>query len=149
MSTSIDGEPLDRWCNGRALAVDARLELFCTVCDAVEYAHERRIVHRDLKPSNVLVRADGTAKLLDFGIAKLATPDADTTGGMTRRGLRLLTPEYASPEQVRGDPIGPESDVYSLGVMLYELLCGRRPVSGSRVALGGSDSATRLRLSRK
>ncbi|MGH7555064.1 MAG: serine/threonine-protein kinase, partial [Longimicrobiales bacterium] len=121
----VEGEPIDHWCDARRLAIEARLELFGTVCDAVEYAHGRQIVHRDLKPSNILVRGDGTVKLLDFGVAKLVSPDGAAVSDQTRTGLRLLTPEYASPEQVRGDAVTSASDVYSLGVLLYELLTGR------------------------
>jgi serine/threonine protein kinase/tetratricopeptide (TPR) repeat protein len=128
----VAGEPIDSWCDTRRLAIEARLELFCTVCDAVEYAHDRRIVHRDLKPSNVLIRSDGVVKLLDFGIAKLVAPERGTADAFTNPGLRLLTPEYASPEQIRGDTASPRSDVYSLGVLLYELVAGRRPVRRSR-----------------
>jgi tetratricopeptide (TPR) repeat protein len=128
----VEGEPIDRWCDAGRLAVEARLELFCTACEAVEYAHGRQIVHRDIKPSNVLVRADGIVKLLDFGIARLVVPEAGTAEAATRPGQRLLTPEYASPEQIRGGTVSPESDVYSLGVLLHELLAGRRPVRGSR-----------------
>jgi serine/threonine protein kinase/tetratricopeptide (TPR) repeat protein len=130
----VEGEAIDRWCDGRRLAIEARLELFCTVCEAVAYAHRRQIVHRDLKPSNILVRADGTVKLLDFGVAKLVAPERAIEGSVTRTGFRLLTPEYASPEQVRGEPVTSASDVYSLGVLLYELLTGRRPYR----ATGGS-----------
>ena len=123
----VDGEPVDRFCDGRRLSIDERLELFRTIAAAVHYAHQRGIIHRDLKPSNILVRADGTVKLLDFGVAKLLAPNDDVTGPLTRTGARLLTPEFASPEQIRGDPVTPASDVYALGVLLYELLTGRRP----------------------
>jgi serine/threonine protein kinase/tetratricopeptide (TPR) repeat protein len=123
----VEGKPLDAWCDERTLSVEDRLKLFADVCEAVAYAHGRLIVHRDLKPSNILVTAGGAVKLLDFGIAKLLTPGAATDGDLTRTGLRLLTPEYASPEQLRGDAITPASDVYSLGILLYRLLTGRRP----------------------
>ena len=122
----IDGAPITIWCDARALDVRARLRLFVDVCDAVRAAHKRLIVHRDLKPSNILVREDGAVKLLDFGIAKLLEDDgADTT--QTARGTRAFTPEYAAPEQMRGEPVGTTADIYSLGVLLYELLTGGRP----------------------
>jgi len=122
----VDGRPIDRWCDERKLNVTQRLKLFRTVCDAVQYAHQRLIVHRDLKPGNILVTADGQVKLLDFGIAKLLRQEQ--TGDETTRTLMLLmTPEYASPEQVNGDVITTLTDVYSLGVVLYELLTGHRP----------------------
>ncbi|HET9765472.1 MAG TPA: serine/threonine-protein kinase, partial [Thermoanaerobaculia bacterium] len=107
------------------LDVEARLELFLAVLDAVAYAHERRVVHRDLKPSNVMIGSDGRPRLLDFGISKLV--DVDAEGTPTRTEMRALTPAYASPEQMRGDPVTAASDLYSLGVVLYELLTGARP----------------------
>jgi non-specific serine/threonine protein kinase/serine/threonine-protein kinase len=121
----VEGIPLQVYCKERNAGVDERLRLFVAVCDAVEYAHQRLIVHRDLKPGNILVTADGSPKLLDFGLAKVT----DTAEGddVTRTGAAMMTPAYASPEQVRGEPYHVSSDVYSLGVILYELLCGRRP----------------------
>jgi serine/threonine protein kinase len=118
----VDGEHLHVFCTKRRLNVEARLRLFATVCRAVEYLHHNQIVHRDLKPSNILVCADGTVKLVDFGIAKFLDDAAHAT-----QTSPLLTPGYASPEQLMNEAAGPPSDVYSLGVVLYELLTGQRP----------------------
>jgi serine/threonine protein kinase len=124
----VEGQPIDVYCEQNELPVEERLALFCRVCDAVDYAHRRLIVHRDLKPGNILVDAKGDPKLLDFGIAKLLHPELSLMrAGATRLEERVLTPEYASPEQVRGDPVTTASDVYSLGVLLYELLSGHAP----------------------
>ena len=124
----VEGVPIDRYADERRLPVEGRLELFCRVCAAVQYAHRHLVVHRDLKPANILVTAEGGVKLLDFGIAKLLGGDAAAgSDSLTMTGERLMTPLYASPEQVRGDPISTASDVYALGVLLYELLTGRYP----------------------
>lgn len=120
----VEGEPITAYADRHRLPLDARLALFEQIAEAVAYAHRNLVVHRDLKPSNILVTEDGQAKLLDFGIAKLL---GDDDAAHTREGLRLLTPEYAAPEQVRGEAVTTATDVYALGVLLYELMTGRRP----------------------
>ena len=123
----VEGKLLLDYCDEKGMGVRSRLEIFLSVCEAVEYAHERLIVHRDLKASNILVDNEGHPKLLDFGIAKVLQPDEDGQLTLTQTGLRQFTPDYASPEQIRGEQVTTATDVYSLGVLLYELLTGRRP----------------------
>jgi hypothetical protein len=123
----VEGERIDVYCDQRKLPIVDRLVLFCHACAAIDYAHSKGVVHRDLKPSNILITADGTVKLLDFGIAIVLRQEAQTQTLLTGTGAALMTIEYASPEQVRGETVGPQSDVYSLGVLLYELLTGCRP----------------------
>ncbi len=124
----VDGQPITQWCAEQRLDIRQRLVLFMQVCAAVQHAHQNLVVHRDLKPGNILVTPDGTVKLLDFGIAKLLREEEGSDQlPATQGGARVFTPDYASPEQVRGLPVRTASDVYALGVVLFELLTGRRP----------------------
>ncbi len=123
----VEGEPIDKYCDSQQLSIAERLALFRKVCAAMQYAHQNLIVHRDIKPGNILVNPQGEPKLLDFGIAKLLRPDSGGAPVATLSDMRLMTPEYASPEQVQGKPITTATDVYSLGVLLYELLTGHPP----------------------
>jgi eukaryotic-like serine/threonine-protein kinase len=122
----VEGVPLTEYCRARGCGLAERLRLFRAVCEAVQHAHRHAVIHRDLKPSNILVKADGSVKLLDFGIAKQIDPTGPGTDP-TRTGLRLMTPAYAAPEQVEGGRVSVETDVYALGVLLFELLAGRLP----------------------
>jgi len=123
----VDGERIDRYCDRRAMSTGDRLKLFTQVCETVHFAHRQLIVHRDIKPGNILVTNDGTPKLLDFGIAKLLEPDGKPLEvTQTLVAHRMLTPQYASPEQVLGEPVSTATDIHALGLLLYELLCGRR-----------------------
>lgn len=129
----VDGAPITEYCDRRRLNLTERLKLFRTVCAAVAYAHQNLVVHRDLKPGNIFVTANGEVKLLDFGIAKLLGPESRED--LTRTGMYPFTPDYASPEQVRGKAITTATDVYSLGVVLFELLTGHLPHSLKQPAL--------------
>jgi tetratricopeptide (TPR) repeat protein/tRNA A-37 threonylcarbamoyl transferase component Bud32 len=129
----IEGRPIDEYCNAHQLSIGARLSLFQTVCLAVHYAHQNLVIHRDIKPGNILVNVEGVPKLLDFGIAKLLNQDVMFEAGeATSPMMQLMTPDYASPEQTRGEPITTASDVYSAGVLLYELLAGCHPYGNNR-----------------
>lgn len=130
----VAGELLTAWCDARQLGIPERLKLFLQVLDAVQYAHAHQVIHRDIKPSNILVTDSGQVRLLDFGVASLLAQE-ELQSDLTQLYGRALTPDYASPELVRGEPLGPGVDVYALGVVLYELLCGTRPYHLDR---GGS-----------
>jgi serine/threonine protein kinase len=129
----VEGLPIDKYCDQNKLPIHDRLRLFRSVCSAVQYAHQNLVIHRDLKPGNILITKEGLPRLLDFGIAKLLNPDCFETPLVTRIDWRAMTPEYASPEQVLGDAVTSATDIYSLGVLLYEILTGHRPyqVAGS------------------
>ncbi|MGH9503479.1 MAG: protein kinase domain-containing protein [Terriglobales bacterium] len=131
----VDGMPIDQYCDVHRLSIKERLQLFRTVCSAVQYAHDQLIIHRDLKPGNILITKHGIPRLLDFGIAKLLNPEFFHTALITQTNWRPMTPEYASPEQVRGQSVTNASDVYSLGVLLYELLTGHRAYRASAQSL--------------
>ncbi len=131
----VEGQPIDAYCNVRRLATRERIAMFRAVCGAVHYAHQNLVVHRDLKPQNILVGPDGQPKLLDFGIARLLAAGLDPDQAPTATLLPAMTPDYASPEQVRGEPITTATDVYSLGVVLYELLTGRLPYEVKKESL--------------
>jgi len=131
----IDGQPITEYSHARGLSLRDRIRLFRPVCLAVHHAHQRLVIHRDIKPGNILVTSEGIPKLLDFGIAKLLARELLPSGEpLTKTGIRMMTPDYASPEQVRGEPLTTASDVYSLGVVLFELLTGGRPYSTNGVA---------------
>jgi serine/threonine-protein kinase len=134
----VEGVPLTQYCRARGTSAADRLRAFRRVCEGVEYAHRHMVVHRDLKPSNILVTADGQVKLLDFGISRQIDP-ADRNSDSTVAALRLLTPAYASPEQIRGEATTVQTDVYALGVILYELLTGRTPFDISRKPLEAAE----------
>ena len=142
-----NARPIDEYCASHNLGLNERLELFRQACAAVQYAHRFLIVHRDLKPSNILVTDEGVVKLMDFGIAKNLLAGFDDPSPQTL-GLQPMTPAYASPEQLRGEPISTSSDVYSLGVVLYELLTGHRPFELADKPLAGDAATPSARTSR-
>lgn len=123
----VDGLPITSYCSANNLSIPERLQLFRLVCEAIQYAHQNLVVHRDIKPGNILTTKEGVPKLVDFGIAKILKPQLQTNTTITQRELLMMTPDYASPEQVTGSPISTASDIYSLGAVLYELLSGQKP----------------------
>jgi serine/threonine protein kinase/Tfp pilus assembly protein PilF len=129
----VEGQPITQYCRANGLSIPARLEVFSAVCAAVQHAHSRAILHRDLKPGNILAKADASVRLLDFGIARTLN-ESEEVAESTRTGLRMLTPAWAAPELLRGEPAGIQTDVYSLGVILYELLTDRLPARNSETA---------------
>ena len=132
----IEGETLYDYCDKKRLGLAERLKIFQKICSALDYAHERQIIHRDIKPSNILINRFGSPKLLDFGIAKVLDPNLiHESVNPTASVMRMMTPDYASPEQIQGTDITPSSDIYSLGVLLYELLTGHRPYNFAGRAL--------------
>ncbi|MBS0276804.1 MAG: serine/threonine protein kinase [Proteobacteria bacterium] len=137
----IDGKPLDRYCRDHAVDLRRKLRLVAEIARAVQYAHQNLIVHRDLKPANILVTADGIPKLLDFGIAKLLDLDAEAAQPRTLETTRMMTPEYASPEQISGKPVSTSADIYQLGIILYELLAGERPFRAADLQPGELERA--------
>jgi serine/threonine-protein kinase len=141
----VEGTPIDLYCERMQLSVERRLELFCQVCDAVQFAHQNFVVHRDLKAANILIAEGGVPKLLDFGIAKILSPDGDDFH-RTVAGLHFMTPEVASPEQIRGERVTTASDVYSLGVLLYDLLTGKNPHTARGTSRAAVERAVREEL---
>lgn len=123
----VDGIPIDEYCDKNKLTINERLKLFIKVCEAVQYAHNNLVIHRDLKPSNILIKSDGTIKLLDFGISKVLSAESENQDlpTITQAEINLLTPEYSSPEQIKNSNISVSTDVYSLGLILYKLLSGK------------------------
>ena len=138
----VDGKPIDQYCREAKLTIRGKVALFLQVLDAVHFAHSRLVNHRDIKPSNILVTTNGQVRLLDFGIATLlATNDGHPSAAQTEFSARVFTPDYASPEQITGLPVGTGSDIYSLGVVLYELLCGHSPYKLKRKSRGALEDA--------
>lgn len=138
----VDGRRIDDWVEAEALSTHERLRLFRSICHAVQYAHQNLVVHRDIKPGNVLVSSEGTPKLVDFGIGKILSPTNELGDTPTRTRQAVLTPDYAAPEQLRGEPVTTATDVYALGALLYELLTGERPWSDKKT--GNAERTRRM-----